>query len=191
MRRRRFVVLDRDGTIIEERVYLSDPDQVKLIPGAAGALRDLKQLGLGLVVITNQSAIGRGFFDEDQLQLIHERLVRVLEAAEVRLDGLYFCPHKPEEECQCRKPKTGLLQKASEELRFDLEQSIVIGDKISDIEMGRRVNATTILVRTGYGAEVAAAHAVAVDYIVDDLPGAVEVIRRLPRAGNTVDVRHQ
>jgi D-glycero-D-manno-heptose 1,7-bisphosphate phosphatase len=181
MRRRRFAVLDRDGTIIEECFYLSDPDQVKLIPGVAEALRDLKQLGLGLVVITNQSAISRGFLDEDQLKRIHDHLVRTLEAEEVHLDGLYFCPHKPEDGCLCRKPKAGLLQKASEELHFDLEQSIVIGDKISDIEMGRRVNATTILVRTGYGAEAAAAHAVAVDYIVDNLPGAVEVIRRLPR----------
>ena len=191
MRRRRFAVLDRDGTIIEECFYLSDPDQVKLIPGAAEALRDLKQLGLGLVVITNQSAISRGFLDEDQLKRIHDRLVRVLEAEEVHLDGLYFCPHKPEDGCLCRKPKAGLLQKAAEELHFDLEQSIVIGDKISDIEMGRRVNATTILVRTGYGAEAAAAQAVAVDYIVDDLPGAVEVIRRLPRTGTTVVGRHQ
>ena len=191
MRLRRFAVLDRDGTIIEECFYLSDPDQVKLIPGAAEALRDLKQLGLGLVVITNQSAISRGFLDEDQLKRIHDRLVRVLEAEEVHLDGLYFCPHKPEDGCLCRKPKAGLLQKAAEELHFDLEQSIVIGDKISDIEMGRRVNATTILVRTGYGAEAAAAHAVAVDYIVDDLPGAVEVIRRLPRTGTPVVGRHQ
>ena len=191
MRRRRFAVLDRDGTIIEECFYLSDPDQVKLIPGAAEALRDLKQLGLGLVVITNQSAISRGFLDEDQLKRIHDHLVRALEAEEVHLDGLYFCPHKPEDGCLCRKPKAGLLQKASEELHFDLEQSIVIGDKISDIEMGRRVNATTILVRTGYGAEASAAHAVAVDYIVDDLPGAVEVIRRLPPTANTVVGRHQ
>lgn len=189
--KQRFIVLDRDGTIIDECYYLSDPDQIKLIPGAAQSLRDLKQLGFGLVVITNQSAISRGFFDKDQLKRIHDRLVRALEAEEVRLDGLYFCPHKPEDGCLCRKPKAGLLQKASEELQFDLEQSIVIGDKVSDIEMGRRVNATTILVRTGYGAEAAAAHAVAVDYIVDDLPGAVEVIRRLPRTGKTIVGRHQ
>jgi D-glycero-D-manno-heptose 1,7-bisphosphate phosphatase len=179
--KRRFIVLDRDGTIIEECFYLSDPDQVKLIPGAAGALRDLKRLGLGLVVITNQSAISRGFLDEDQLKRIHDRLVRALEAEEVRLDGLYFCPHKPEDECLCRKPKAGLLQKASEELRFDLEQSIVIGDKVSDIEMGRRVGAMTFLVRTGYGAQVAAEQRVAADHIVDDLPAAAEVIERLLR----------
>jgi D-glycero-D-manno-heptose 1,7-bisphosphate phosphatase len=147
-------------------------------------------MGFGLVVITNQSGVGRGFFDEDQLRRIHERLHQQLEAEGVLLDGLYFCPHRPDDDCSCRKPNLGLIQKASQELGFTLEKSIVIGDKISDIEMGRRVNATTILVRTGYGAEAAAAHAVAVDYIVNDLPEAVEVIRRLPPTANTVVGRY-
>jgi D-glycero-D-manno-heptose 1,7-bisphosphate phosphatase len=191
MRRRRFAVLDRDGTVIEECDYLSDPEQVRLIPGVGRALRELKEMGFGLVVITNQSGVGRGFFDKDQLRRIHERLHQQLEGEGVRVDGLYFCPHRPDDDCVCRKPNLGLIQKASEELGFTLESSIVIGDKISDIEMGRRVNATTILVRTGYGAEAAAAHGVAVDYIVDDLPGAVEVIRRLPPTDNTVVGRHQ
>ena len=181
VKQRRFVVLDRDGTIIEEVSYLSDPKQIALIRGAGKALRDLSGMDFGLVVITNQSAVGRGYFDEAQLARIHDRLLEMLRAEEISLDGLYFCPHTPEDQCLCRKPQTGLIQKASKELGFDLSSSIVIGDKVSDIEMGRRVRALTMLVRTGYGAQVAAEQKVAPDYIVDDLPGAVEVIGRIFR----------
>lgn len=179
--KRRFVVLDRDGTIIEEVSYLSDPKQIALIPGAGKALRDLGAMGFGLVVITNQSAVGRGYFDEAQLTRIHDRFLEVLRAEEITLDGLYFCPHTPQDQCFCRKPRTGLIQKASEDLNFDLSGSIVIGDKLSDIEMGCRVGALTMLVRTGYGAQVASEQKVAADYIVDDLPAAVEVIDRIFR----------
>lgn len=181
VKQRRFVVLDRDGTIIEEVSYLADPKQIALIRGAGKALRDLSGMDFGLVVITNQSAVGRGFFDEAQLARIHDRFLEMLRAEEICLDGLYFCPHTPEDRCLCRKPHTGLIQKASAELGFDLSSSIVIGDKVSDIEMGRRVGALTMLVRTGYGAQVAAEQKVAPDYIVDDLPGAVEVIGRIYR----------
>jgi histidinol-phosphate phosphatase family protein len=177
-KKRNFVVLDRDGTIIEECSYLSNPEQIKLIPGAAEALRELSHMGFGLVVITNQSGVGRGFFDDARLRQIHERLRQLLEAERVQLDGLYFCPHKPQDGCSCRKPGVSLIERASRELVFDPETSIVIGDKSSDIEMGRRVGATTFLVRTGYGAQVAAEQLTAADYIVDDLPAAAEIIRR-------------
>ncbi len=189
--KRRFVILDRDGTIIEESSYLSDPEQVRLLPGVGRALRELKEMGFGLVVITNQSGVGRGFFDEEQLRRIHERLRQQLESEGVCLDGIYFCPHRPEDDCLCRKPKLGLIQKASEELDFTLERSLVIGDKTADIEMGQKISATTFLVRTGYGAQIAARQDITVDYIVDDLPGVVEVIRRLPRTGNTAAARHR
>jgi len=177
--KRRFVVLDRDGTIIEECSYLAHPEQIKLIPGAAEALRELKKMGFGLVVITNQSGVGRGFFDQARLRLIHERLHQVLNAEGVQLDGLYFCPHKPEEGCTCRKPQVGLIMRASRDLFFEPAKSIVIGDQASDIEMGRGVGAITFLVRTGYGAQVAAEQSPAANYIVDDLPAAVQTIRRL------------
>ena len=176
-----FVVLDRDGTIIEEVSYLSDPRQITLIPGAVQALRDLRTMGFGLVVITNQSAVGRGFFDEAQLGRIHDRLLEILRAEKIELNGLYFCPHTPGDRCLCRKPQPGLILKASQDLGFDVASTIVIGDKVSDIEMGRRVGARTILVRTGYGAQIAAEQKVAADHIVDDLPAAVEVIARIFR----------
>jgi D-glycero-D-manno-heptose 1,7-bisphosphate phosphatase len=179
--KRRFIVLDRDGTIIEEVPYLSDPKQIALIPGAGKALWELSDMGFGLVVITNQSAVGRGYFDVAQLTRIHYRLLEMLRAEKVTLDGLYYCPHTPQDQCFCRKPHTGLIQKASEDLNFDLSGSIVIGDKVSDIEMGCRVGAMTMLVRTGYGAQVAYEQKAAPDYIVDDLPAAVEVIGRIHR----------
>jgi histidinol-phosphate phosphatase family protein len=177
MKQRRYVVLDRDGTIIEEREYLSGPDQVALIPGAGVALRDLSQMGFGLVVITNQSGIGRGFFDRGQLERIHRRLEELLEQEGVGLDGLYFCPHVPDDNCDCRKPKLGLLEKAAKELGFNPQHSVVIGDKPCDIEMGRTAGAVTFLVRTGYGSQFK--NSLSADFVVDDLSAASQSIGRL------------
>jgi len=185
---RRFVVLDRDGTIIEEREYLSEPEQVRLIPGVGAALRDLRQMGFGLVVITNQSGIGRGFFDQAQLERVHERFKQLLDREEVHLDGLYVCPHKPDDDCACRKPKLGLLQKAAADLGFNMANSIVIGDKASDIDMGRAAGALTFLVRTGYGARIETA--VAADFVVNDVEAATESIRRLAATDTNVITGH-
>jgi len=182
--RRRFVVLDCDGTIIEEREYLSEPEQVKLISGVAAALRELQKMRFGLVVITNQSGIGRGFFDQAQLERIHQRLEQLLENEGVHLDGLYVCPHTPDDDCACRKPKLGLLQKAADDLGFNMASSIVIGDNASDIEMGRMAGALTFLVRTGYGAQFE--NEVAADYVVDDLAAAAASVRRLMGVPRTV-----
>jgi len=179
MTQRRFVVLDRDGTIIVERQYLSDPRQVELIPGAASGLRQLSQMGLGLLVITNQSAVGRGFFDQARLDLIHQRVCELFVAEGVYLDGIYVCPHRPEDDCPCRKPRPGLMELAARELDFDPQACFVIGDKACDIDLGRRVGATTFLVRTGYGAQVAAEDTVTPDYVVDGLEEAARVIGRL------------
>lgn len=179
MARRHFVVLDRDGTIIVERHYLSDPCQVELFPGTARGLRQLARMGLGLVIMTNQSGIGRGFFDESRLEQIHRRLQELLAAEGVYLNGIYYCPHTPDEHCLCRKPKTGLIDKAAQELNFNPQDSFVIGDKPCDIELGQQVGATTLLVRTGYGAEVAASGAIAPDYVVDDLWEAAQLIEQL------------
>lgn len=166
---RRFVLLDRDGTLIAERHYLSDPRHVELIEGAASGLRRLREMGCGLLLITNQSAIGRGLIDEDRLTLIHQRLIGLLAAEGVCLDGIYFCPHLPEAECRCRKPMTGLVELAANEMNFDPRNCFVIGDKACDIEMGGRVGATTFLVRTGYGTQTAASGGVVADFVVDDL----------------------
>lgn len=178
MNQKRYVVLDRDGTIIVERHYLSDPEQVELIPGTGQGLRQLREMGLGLVVITNQSGIGRGYFDEERLTLIHQRMIELLEAEGVSLDGIYFCPHRPEEECTCRKPQPGLLHLAAEKIGFDPQSCFVIGDKASDIELGKQVEATTFLLRTGYGNQVASEMTVQPDYIVDDLRSVSYIIQK-------------
>jgi D-glycero-D-manno-heptose 1,7-bisphosphate phosphatase len=179
MPRRPFVVLDRDGTIIVERHYLSDPGEVQLLPGVARGLRQLSKLGLGLAVVTNQSALGRGFLDRARLDLIHRRLGALLEAEGVRLNGIYFCPHTPDEHCLCRKPKPGLLELAAKELAFDPRACFVIGDKPCDIELGQWVGATTFLVRTGYGAQVAEEATATPDYTVDGLWEAAQAIQRI------------
>lgn len=178
MPKRQFVLLDRDGTIIAERSYLSDPDQVELLPGTVEGLRRLQRMGCGLVVITNQSGIGRGYFTETQLARIHECMKALLTKEQVRLDGIYICPHRPEEHCSCRKPEPGLVFAAAADMGFEPSECLVIGDKPSDIELGRRIRATTFLVRTGYGNQTASESACQPDYIVDDLNAASQIIQK-------------
>jgi D-glycero-D-manno-heptose 1,7-bisphosphate phosphatase len=177
--RRRFVLLDRDGTVIVERNYLSDPEQVELIPGAAQALRRLAARGLGLVLVTNQSGIGRGFFDEARLAEIHQRLTALLRAEQVELDGIYVCPHHPDQACACRKPRTQLALRAASELGFDASACFVVGDMASDLGLGRALGATTLLVRTGHGAATLASGGADADHVVADLPAAADRIEAL------------
>lgn len=176
---RRLVALDRDGTIIVERQYLADPRGVELLPGAVAGMKHMRSLGLGLIIVTNQSAVGRGFIDEAQLERINARMLALLAAESVTLDGLYYCPHTPEDGCSCRKPEPGLLQRAADELGFDPQAGFVVGDKVVDIDLGRRVGATTLLVRTGYGAQVEAEGKAGADHVVDTLWDAAQVIERL------------
>jgi len=183
MKRRQFVVLDRDGTIIAERHYLSEPGQIEFLPGACRGLRLMLEIGLGLVLVTNQSGVGRGFLDEAHLDLIHQQFREFLKAEEIHLDGIYFCPHMPEDDCSCRKPRPGLIERAAKELDFDLQASFVVGDKPADIEMGRRVRATTFLVRTGYGSESVSDLTVNPDYVADDLWVAAQMIQRIVGGG--------
>lgn len=176
---KRYAVLDRDGTLVVERGHLTDSSQLELERGAASGLRRLSALGLGLIVITNQSAVGRGLIDGARLEDIHRTLRGLLAAHEVSLDGIYVCPHTPEEGCSCRKPGTELLERAAREHAFDARESFVIGDKACDIELGRRAGATTILVATGYGAETARDPSVAPDHHAEDLRDAAACIAAL------------
>ncbi|MBI3895984.1 MAG: D-glycero-beta-D-manno-heptose 1,7-bisphosphate 7-phosphatase [Acidobacteria bacterium] len=173
------VLLDRDGTINVEKEYLSNPDDVELLDNAAEGIRRLRNLGLKVVVITNQSGVGRGYFEQSTLQRIHKRLLGLLAAEGAQLDGIYVCPHHPDDGCGCRKPQVGLLRQAAEEFKADLAQAFVIGDNLGDIEAGRRVGATTLLVRTGYGADIATRGGVDANYVVADLAEAAEVIAQL------------
>ena len=173
---RPFILLDRDGTLNVERHYLSDPDQLELYPGVPAALKRLRDLGYGLAVVTNQSGIARGYFTLDTLERIHQRLRDLLAAEGASVDGIYSCPHGPDEDCDCRKPLPGMARQAQAEFGFDPKQAIVIGDKKADINLGRAIGAATILVRTGWGADAEKAGDCSPDVIVDDLPAAVRWI---------------
>lgn len=176
---RRFVLLDRDGTLIHEREYLADPNGVELLPGAAAGLRRMAALGLGLAVVTNQSGIARGYFDLDCLARIHHRMSDLLAEQGVSLDGIFFCPHAPADHCTCRKPLTGLVEQAAAALNFRPSDSFVIGDKPCDVDLGLNVGAATILVDTGYGAQLAPSERAKARYNAANLEAAAEIIERL------------
>ena len=173
----RLVLIDRDGTINVERHYLSSPDQIELFPQTAEAIKLLKSLDLKVAVVTNQSAIGRGFFDLTQLEQIHKRLHTVLEKSGAGVDAVYFCPHLPEDECQCRKPLTNMARRAAEDFSAELSDSFVIGDNVCDIELGKNIKATTILVRTGYGTRTEQEKKTQPDFIVENLFEAANLIK--------------
>lgn len=177
----RFALLDRDGTLIVHRHYLSTPEEVELIPGAALGLRALGAAGLGLIVVTNQSGIARGYFDESTLDRINARMTALFAAEGVRFDAIYHCPHAPEDACECRKPRTGLVTRAAAAHHFDPRQSFVIGDNLVDLELGRNLGATTILVKTGYGESIAARHPGEADHVAGDVQEAATLIARLIR----------
>lgn len=176
MSHRRYVILDRDGTINEEVEYLRDPAALRLLPGAVEGLRRLRRLCLGLVVVSNQSGIGRGYFSRAELDEVNARLIELLAIEGVKLDGIYCCPHSPDEACTCRKPLPGLVLEAAQNLGFDPAEGFMIGDKASDIALGKAVSSTTLLVRTGYGSQFDPIRDPAPDFVVDDLVEAAETI---------------
>jgi len=133
-------------------------------------------LGLGLVVVTNQSPIGRGLLARETLERIHARMNRQLAAEGVTLDGIYHCPHTPDDGCDCRKPRTGMAERASREHGFDPARCFVVGDMASDVNLGRALGATTFLVRSGYGRETAERTDVFPDHVVDGLCDVAEII---------------
>jgi len=171
---RRFVLIDRDGTINVEKHYLSDPDQLQLIDGVGAALHRLNQAGYGIAIITNQSGIARGYFNLQRLEQIHARLREMLTAEGVVIDGIYICPHGPDDDCDCRKPLPGMAEQAMADHGFDPKLSTVIGDKEVDVELGQAIGAATFLVRTGHGEKYAATSKA--DHVVADLPAAVDII---------------
>ena len=150
--------LDRDGTLTEEVGYVNHPRRLRLLPRSAEAIRRLNAAGVPAVVVTNQAGIARGYFTEDVLHAVNDELRAQLGRAGARLDGLYVCSHHPTEgeppfrsECECRKPKPGLLLQAAADLDLDLGRSVMIGDKASDLEVAPPVRARSVLVLTGYG----------------------------------------
>jgi D-glycero-D-manno-heptose 1,7-bisphosphate phosphatase len=152
------VFIDRDGCLTEEVGYVNHASRIRLLPRTAEAVRRLNAAGVAAVMVTNQAGIARGYFSEDVLHASNDAMVRQLAEARAHLDGLYVCMHHPHEgappyraDCECRKPRPGLLLRAARELDLDLTASVMIGDRISDVTVGQSVGAAGILVLTGYG----------------------------------------
>jgi len=159
-RRARAVFLDRDGTLSEDVGYASDVTQYRLFPWTIPALRALRHAGYRVIVLTNQSGVARGYFPEALVQAVHLRFERELREQGAQWDAVYYCPHHPEwivpayrRVCSCRKPETGLVERAAREFGLDLSQCVFVGDKYTDILLAHRVGARGVLVLTGHGAE--------------------------------------
>jgi histidinol-phosphate phosphatase family protein len=174
--RRRWALLDRDGTIIVDRNHLTDAAKVELLPGSADGIRRLRALGLSIGVVTNQSVVGLGMIDEAGVERIHQRMIELLESEGAHVDAIVFCPHTPDAGCRCRKPEIGLIERLGSDRPLDADASFVVGDDWKDIELGRRIGATTILVRTGHGSSVLAAKTTAPDHVAGDLLSASTLI---------------
>lgn len=169
--------LDRDGVINEEIGYIGNPEQLKVFPFAPLAIRLLNEKGIKAIVITNQSGIGRGYFDREILDKIHQKLRKEMAKQGAFLDAIYYCPHHPDQNCDCRKPKIGLFLEAAGDFDLDLLQSYAIGDKKTDLEAGREAGTKTILVLTGYGKEVLSSKEDAIfDYKAKNILEAVRII---------------
>lgn len=175
------VILDRDGTLVIDRGYLDDPEGLEFEPGAAEGLKQLHSHGYRLIVITNQSGVGRGYFPLESLAAMNARLTHMVAEIGARLAGIYSCPHAPEDACTCRKPEQELMRRAAAELGFDPKAAVVIGDKESDIEFGRRAGATTILI----AAPAPNPSATRADFVAPDLEAAARIVtsRAAPGAG--------
>ena len=165
------IFLDRDGTLMRDVDYCGDPKDVQVFTGAPAALGRLKAHGYKIIIITNQSGIGRGLFNEQAYRDVEKEVGRQL-GAEL-IDATYFCPHSPDQACGCRKPEAGMVHQAARAHAIDLTRSYFIGDKDSDMQCGRRAGTRTILVQTGYGKS---ADAQAADAVVPDLLTAVPFI---------------
>lgn len=183
------VFLDRDGTISEEVGYIRDPDQFQLMPKSAEAVKLMNERGLKVIVITNQAGVAKGYFPEDMVSRVHKKMEKTLSNQGAFLDGVYYCPHHPEgvvetyrKTCECRKPASGLLKKASEEHAIDLSRSYMVGDKVADVECAHGMGVKGILVLTGYGKDelkkIKAAKIRGPEYVADDILDAVSWIMK-------------
>ncbi len=156
--KRRAVFLDRDGTVADEVGYINHISRFRLYPWSAEAIRKINAAGLAAVVVTNQAGVARGYFPEELIRQVNERMKRELAAAGARLDGVYYCPHHPEvgepsyrQRCACRKPQPGMLEQAARELDLSLAGSVVVSDRYQEVEMAHKLGLRGCLVLTGYG----------------------------------------
>jgi histidinol-phosphate phosphatase family protein len=140
------VFIDRDGTINVNVEYLDNPEDFQMYPGVAEGVKILNENGFLVIVITNQSGIARGYFTKETLEKIHQRMMKELKEKGAKIDAIYYCPHHPDDNCSCRKPETGLLEKAIKEHNIDTSHSYVIGDRMIDVEAGHKIGLKTVLI---------------------------------------------
>jgi D-glycero-D-manno-heptose 1,7-bisphosphate phosphatase len=179
------VFLDRDGTIAEEVGYLNHISRFRMFPFAAQAIMQLNRAGFPVIVITNQSGVARGYFPESLITAVHDLMTTQLAKQGAHVDALYYCPHRGDDACACRKPRPGLLEQAARDHGLDLRRSFVVGDRHGDVELAHGVGARAILVRTGYGAGELQWHSTKwpapPDFIATDLSAAAEWIVSQPK----------
>jgi len=189
------IFLDRDGVICENRnEYVKSWEEFVWISGAKEALSRLTRNGYTTIVITNQSAVGRGIVSRQVVEEIHQRMGKEITQTGGKVERIYYCPHKPEDGCSCRKPKPDLLLQAAEDFKLDLRSSYLIGDMITDIEMGHKVGCRTIMLKTGKGLSQLADQAhwkIKPDYIAQDLSEAVDLILELDSTEKSCAVKIQ
>jgi D-glycero-D-manno-heptose 1,7-bisphosphate phosphatase len=178
----RAVFLDRDGTINFEKEYLYRAEHFAFIPGAPQAIKLLKDAGFLVIVVTNQSGVARGYYDEAAVHELHRYMDAQLAPLGACVDAYYFCPHHPEhgigayrKECECRKPLAGMLLQAAADFSLDLKSSFIVGDKLADMEAGLKADCRPLLVRTGYGAAESAKLPAGIP-VFDDLLAAARAI---------------
>ena len=178
---RRAVFLDRDGTINIEKDYLYRVDEFEFIPGVPEAVRMLNEAGFLVVVVSNQSGVGRGYYTEEDVDALHRHVADELAKSGARVDAWFYCPHHPQGKgnyslaCRCRKPLPGMLLEAAQRYAIDLEASVMIGDKLVDMEAGAAAGCRTMLVRTGYGSAYESEVSPGTE-VYDDLLAAVRAL---------------
>ncbi len=173
--RKKFVLLDRDGTVIVNRHYQKDPAQTELLPMAREGIAMLRGAGFGIIMVSNQSGIARGLLTRAEAEAVNRSVIERLGEGKW-LDGIYYCPHGPDDDCQCRKPRTGMVDRAAREHGFSPDESYVVGDSKADIELGHNIGGISVLVRTGYGEAAAAEASVKPEYTADNLEDAARWI---------------
>lgn len=175
MKKQKAVFVDRDGTLIEEVDFLSRVEDLRFFPFTGEAIRILRESGFLIIVVTNQSGVGRGIFDESAMHEIHGKIQTELPE---KLDRFYFCPHLPDAGCDCRKPRPGMIEAACADFAIDLENSWMIGDKAIDVETGFNANIKTALVLTGYGPKALEALERKPDLVAENLLEAAKRIAK-------------
>jgi histidinol-phosphate phosphatase family protein len=186
------VFVDRDGTLNHDYGYITSPGQLVLFPGVPEAIARLNQLGVMVIMVTNQSAIGRGMMTVEDLENIHARLAEMLRPYGAGIDGIFFCPHHPLDGCGCRKPKTGLIEQAVDRFSLDLSQCYLVGDKRSDLEAAQKVAVPGVLVMTSPYSEAAVRARdegqVAIEFVAETFAQAVvwvehQLLKHVNRTG--------